>query len=171
MASRERGRPSCRDIIIENIPKIRQLVRDGYTEEQCAKAIGVGPTTFIKWKPTIPELVKALKESKQVLIEELEDTMYRKALGKCKIKTTKKYIEDVNGVQKTRIEETTQDVAPDTTLLIFSLKNLTADTGKWQDRRDINNFNDLQKAIENSSAIFDKMEKALNSEETGESEE
>lgn len=161
MPNNNRGRNSKKHIIQENIPRIRAMIRDGYTEEQCANTIGVAYSTFMKWKPEIPELLEVLKESKEFLIAELEDTLYRKALGKCTVKETKKYIErDKAGKEKTKIEETVREIAPDTTLLIFALKNLTIDNGKWLDRHEGSTFSELQSALDNFKSFSEKVEKA-----------
>ena len=69
------------------------------------------------------------------------------ALGKVKVTETKKYIQkDSKGNDKTKIEETVKDIAPNPTLLIFSLKNLAPD--KWKDVQDVT-FNDMENAMKN----------------------
>ena len=83
---------------LERIPKLK---RQGYHDEQLAKHFGVAYSTFKEYINLYPDLKAALKKGKEELIEDLEDTLYRKALGKCTVKETKKYIEkDTSGKRK-----------------------------------------------------------------------
>lgn len=151
------GRPRVLDQYIKpNLERIRKLKQDGYTDEQIARVIGVSYETLRRYKKTFSPLFEALKKGKEDLILELEDTLYRRALGKCKTKTTKKYIEEVNGIQKQKIEETVQELPPDVGALCFSLKNLAPD--KWKEVRLDNNFNEMQKALDNFKSFSERMD-------------
>jgi hypothetical protein len=129
------GRPSKWEThvlpFLDRIPKLR---KQGFHEAQIAKHLGVGYATFMEYKNRYPDLTEALKKGKTELIEDLEDTLYRKALGLIKTKDIKKYIKKTKNGEETRIEETIKEYAPDTGALVFSLKNLAPD--KWKDRRD-----------------------------------
>nr|DAF20219.1 MAG TPA: terminase small subunit [Caudoviricetes sp.] len=150
-----KGRPPVRDLIMKNLERIGKLRRQGLTEEQVAVAIGVGKSTFKDYKNTIPELREVLEKSKEKLIEDLEDSLYRRALGLCKITTTKKFIEEVNGVKKQKIEETTQNCVPDVGALVFALKNLSPQ--KWRDNPDFS-FADLENKLKNMKSFSEKAE-------------
>jgi hypothetical protein len=87
-----------------------------------------------------PSLQAALKSGKECLIEDLEDTLYQKALGKCTIKKVKtiESLDPRTGEMKIVRQETQEDtVAPDSGALIFALKNLASE--RWQDRRIVDN--------------------------------
>nr|DAH82881.1 MAG TPA: terminase small subunit [Caudoviricetes sp.] len=152
---KSRGRPSAESIILENLDRIGKLRRQGLTEEQVAVSIGVGKSTFKDYKNTLPELREVLQKSKERLIEDLEDSLYRRALGLCKITTTKKFIEKVNGIDKVKIEETTQNCVPDVGALVFSLKNLSPQ--KWRDNPDFS-FADLENKLKNMKSFSEKAE-------------
>lgn len=148
------GRPSLYDIHVkpelERIPKLR---RQGLTEEQVAKVLGVGISTFKEYKNKYPDLAAALKKGKCQLVEDLEDTLYKKALGKCKVKSSKKFIEEVDGKKKVKIEETEQEIAPDTGALVFALKNLAPD--RWKEVRDVN-FSDLEDKLKSIKSFSER---------------
>lgn len=137
---------------LERIPKLK---RQGLTDDQIAEVLGVRSTSFTTYKSKYPELREALKKGRERLIEDLEDTIYKRALGKCRSKTTKKYIEEVNGVQKTKIEETVQELPPDTGALCFCLKNLAP--SRWRELRDVN-FTDLEERLKNVKSLSEKMD-------------
>ena len=73
---------------------VKSMRIDGYREEDIAKALEIGTSTWYKYKNEHIELTEALKISKQILIAELEQTLFQKARS------------------------------GNTTALIFSLKNL-----------------------------------------------
>lgn len=138
-----------------NLDRIVKLRRQGYHEDQIAKTLGVGVSTFTRYKSDYEALRGALKKGKEVLIEDLEDTLYRKALGKIKITETKKYIKKTKNGEETRIEETVKELPPDTGAIIFSLKNLAPD--RWKDLHESTGFKELEKAMENFGSISDQL--------------
>lgn len=62
-----------------NIPRIRAMRRDGATEEIIYKTLGVGHTAFNDYKNKHTELANALKESKEILIASIEDSLFAQA--------------------------------------------------------------------------------------------
>ena len=89
--------------------------------------------------------------------------MFQMALGKIKTTEIKKYIQkDKSGNEKTKIEETIKELAPNTTLLIFSLKNLAPD--KWKDVQDVT-FNDMEVAMKNMDEVFKEMKDKLDAKQ------
>jgi len=53
--------------------------RDGLTDLQIAKNIGVAMSTFCDWKNKHPEFSEALKRSKEVADFEVENALFKKA--------------------------------------------------------------------------------------------
>lgn len=142
--------------VLPNLDRVPKLKKQGYHDEQIAAVLGVGYSTFNSYILLYPELKEALKKGKQELVEDLEDTLYRKALGRCSIKEVKKYIEkDKNGESKTKIEEVTKEIAPDTGALIFCLKNLAPD--RWKDVHEAT-FNEMSKAMDNFKSFSEQMD-------------
>lgn len=132
--------------------------KDGQTEENIAKLLGVSYRTLCEYKVKFPQFAQLLKDSKAELIVELETTLFQMALGRIKVTETKKYIQvDANGDEKTKIEETVKDIAPHPTLLIFALKNLST---KWRDNHDVT-LNDMSAAMQNMDSVFNEMRAKL----------
>ena len=93
------------------------------TEAQIAKKLGIAVSSFENYKLQYPELVECLQAGKEVLIEELKDTLKMKAKG-FHYKETKKIIRDVNGNRTQVIEEFDRYSPPDTGAIHLLLKNL-----------------------------------------------
>lgn len=55
--------------------------RDGLTDEQIAKNIGITATTLYEWKNRFPEISDALKKGKEVVDYQVENALLNKALG------------------------------------------------------------------------------------------
>lgn len=62
----------------ENIPKWK---KSGMNETQIAKKIGISQKKLIEWKKKYLELEQLLKQGKEELCVELENTLYKRALG------------------------------------------------------------------------------------------
>lgn len=105
--------------------EIKKWRKEGQTEQNIAKLLGIGYRTFNDYKVKHPQLVQVLKVATNSLVEELEETMFQMALGKRTVTETEKIIQkDKDGKQTTKIREVTKEIPPHPTLLIFSLKNL-----------------------------------------------
>ena len=154
-SSKRRGRRSLYPTKVEPyFEEIKKWRKEGQTEENIAKLLGIGYRTFNDYKVKYPQLVQVLKVSTNSLVEELEETMFQMALGKRTVTETEKIIQkDQNGKQTTKIREVTKEIPPHPTLLIFSLKNLAPD--KWNDYAVVNNITkvELEKLSEDISNI------------------
>jgi transcriptional regulator with XRE-family HTH domain len=145
------GRPRKYETnVVPYLDRIPKMKKQGMNDEQIADKLGISHSSLMEYKKKFPEFSEAFKTGKMELIEELEDTLYRKALGKIKVKKVKRYIEDINGVKKQKIEETEEEIPPDTASLVFSLKNL--DPLRWKDSRfyegdTLNHKNELSEDI------------------------
>jgi len=144
-----------------NLERIPKLKRQGMTDEQIANTLGVGYSTFRDYMKLYPSLQTALKTGKECLVEDLEDTLYMKALGKCTVKKIKtvEVLDPRTGKMKIVRQETQEDtVAPDSGALIFALKNLASE--RWQDRKivdnNISNMEQLKAIAETLNAIGTK---------------
>lgn len=117
--------------------------RDGLTDDQIAKNVGVSRSTLSEWKRKYKVIADALKKGKEVVDIEVENALLKRAKGytACVNKNYKRKIvkyDPATGkkvseeeVIETRAEET--HIPPDTTAIIFWLKNRRPD--KWRDRR------------------------------------
>ena len=100
--------------------------RDGLTDEEIAKKMGICPATLYVWKERFAEIAESIKKGKAVIDYEVEQTLLKKAMGHT-IKETRKEV-DANG--KKRVVEIVREVPPDTAALIFWLRNRKPD--KWR---------------------------------------
>ena len=59
----------------DNLTKLRSWARDGLTNEQIAKKIGVKRQTFQRWLSTYSDMSDALKKGKEIVDAEIEDSL------------------------------------------------------------------------------------------------
>lgn len=64
----------------DGITLLEGWARDGLTDEQIAKNIGIAVSTLYDWKSKFPEFSKALKKGKEVVDFEVENALLKSAL-------------------------------------------------------------------------------------------
>lgn len=111
----------------EGLIKLEGWARDGLTDEQIAKNIGINRDTLYRWKKAYPDFSDALKRGKEVIDRQVENALLKRALGYTYDEVT---FED--GVEVKRVRK---QVVPDTTAQIFWLKNRKPE--EWRDKREI----------------------------------
>lgn len=117
------GRKSKYHTHIEpRLKEIEAWARDGLTDEQIAKNLGVAYSTFRKYKDEYPAFSAALKKGKEVVDIEVENALLKRALG-YEYEEVKTYIEEVDGKKKKRVEKTVKHVPADVSAAIFWLRN------------------------------------------------
>lgn len=120
---------------------IEAWARDGFTIEQIAEKLGVAASTFFDYKNKYPELSEALKKGQEVADVEVENALFKRAIGyrydevtreatKVKDPDTGEWV-DVMAETK----RVTKEVQPDVTAQIFWLKNRRPDV--WRDKKDV----------------------------------
>ncbi|OXZ29141.1 transposase [Finegoldia magna] len=116
----------------DNLIKIEAWARDGLTDEQIAKNMGVAYSTLRVWRDKYPPISAALKKGKEVVDIEVENQLLKRALGYDydEVKTVQKMVDGKKYLEKTTI---TRHVMPDITAQIFWLKNRKPDV--WLDRK------------------------------------
>lgn len=117
----------------EGLIKIEGWARDGLTDEQIAKNIGIVPSTLYAWQNRFPEITEALKRGKEVIDRQVENALLKRALGYKYDEITYEFGDEVKRV--------TKEVVPDTTAQIFWLKNRKPEV--WRDRQDINHSGNI----------------------------
>lgn len=112
-------------ISIEGLIKIEGWARDGYTDEEIAKSIGIHRDTLYVWKNKYPAIADTLKKGKDVVDRKVENSLLKRALGYRYEEVTKEIsIDEDTGESKLIITKVvTKEVAPDVTAQIFWLKN------------------------------------------------
>ncbi|CAH8772241.1 hypothetical protein [Paenibacillus dendritiformis] len=120
---------------------IEAWARDGTIDEDIAKKLGVAYSTFREYVKKYPALSAALKKGKEVADIEVENALFRRAVGYQYDEVTReadKVIDPETGELVTVMVETkrvTKEVQPDVAAQIFWLKNRRPD--KWRDKQDI----------------------------------
>lgn len=64
----------------ENLLLLEGWARDGLTDEQIAKNIGIGERTLYEWKEKYPQISQSLKKGKKVVDYEVENALLSSAL-------------------------------------------------------------------------------------------
>lgn len=116
----------------DGLLKLQAWARDGLTDEQIAHNMGIVTSTYYKWKTEHEEISEALKKGKEVVDIEVENALFKRAIGYKYDETTKELTQD--GLIVTKV--VTKEVQPDTTAQIFWLKNRKP--AEWSDRKEIN---------------------------------
>lgn len=128
----------------ENLILIQGWRRDGLSDAQIAKNIGINVATIYDWCNKYSEFSNAYKKGSEVSSYEVENAAYKSALGH--------YVEEIE------IIETDSDkdghtvtkkkhrryIPPNSAMIIFILKNRLSD--KWKDTRTIESKSDGQLA-------------------------
>jgi hypothetical protein len=134
------GRPSKFNEQLKTI--VLRLSEKGLTDPAICEVIGIDQKTLLNWKKANPEFFLALKNAKNIVDDEVEDTLLNRALGRISIKKEKAFV--INGiVEKVKLIE---QVPPDVTACIFWLKNRQPD--KWREKVDHNIEKELKVIIE-----------------------
>lgn len=129
----------------DGLTKIQGWARDGLIDKQIARNMSIALATLKTWKVRFPEIAEALRKGKEVVDREVENALFKSALGfmqKVKKpvrireveydpKTGRKIRESEKWVQ---VEEEIY-VPPQVTAQIFWLKNRKPD--EWREKNDL----------------------------------
>lgn len=122
------GRPTkYRD---EYVEVAKELCMRGAVDADLATAFGVSVSTITTWKVQFPEFLAAIKVAKPIADANVEDSLYRRAMGYTRTETEYKV---VGG--KLRKIEVERYYPPDTTAMIFWLKNRKS--ASWSDKQEV----------------------------------
>lgn len=133
----------------DGLLKLEAWARDGLTDEQIASNMGINVATLYRYKNEHKEICEALKRGKEVVDIQVENSLFKKAMGyNAAIKKTFK-IKDVyydaegRRCEKERLESAYDEVhvPADTTAQIFWLKNRKPD--QWREKAIVENKTDI----------------------------
>lgn len=113
----------------DGLLRIEAWARDGLTQEQIASNMGIASSTLRVWIKEHPTFSAALKRGKEVVDIEVENALYKRAMG-YDVTETKTETSD----QGSKTTVTVKHVAPDVTAQIFWLKNRKS--AEWRDRKE-----------------------------------
>jgi len=128
----------------EGLILLEGWARDGLTDEQIAEKIGIARSTLNEWKNKYPVISDTLKRGKDVVDNEVENALLKRALG-----YSYKEIKTKDDGDKIEVTETIKEVVPDVTAQIYWLKNRRPD--KWRDKQ----------KEETNTAALDKLDDIL----------
>lgn len=111
----------------EGLIKITGWARDGLIDEQIAINIGVSYSTFRDWKKKFPALSAALKNGKEVVDRQVENALFKSAIGFIYEEESVTNAGDVVLVKKYS--------KPNITAQIFWLKNRKRN--QWTDKSEV----------------------------------
>lgn len=137
--------------VLPKLIEIEGWARDGLTDEQIAKNLGISKDTFYKYKTAYADFSDSLKRGKEVVDREVENALLKRALGYSYNEVTQELVED-EVTRETKLKVTkvvTKEVAPDTTAQIFWLKNRKP--AEWRDKKEVEHSGDINNPFENIS--------------------
>lgn len=117
--------------------------RDGLSEDQIAKNMGITRPTLWDWKKKETNIFNALKKGKEVADYEVENAVFKRATGYTYEEKTYE-----NGLL---VKTVVKEVAPDTTAQIYWLKHRQRE--KWGEKETTNN-NDINQRITNIANLL-----------------
>ena len=127
----------------DNRTLLEAWARDGMTQAQISKNMGISLSTFKEWLKKFPAISAALKKGKELADYEMENALYKKGIGytvtlkkPIKVKKTEydgngRKVKETENIEYAEVEEY---IPPDVTAQIFWLKNRKPDV--WRDKRE-----------------------------------
>lgn len=148
----KRGRKSVYDTKIKpRFDDILKWLRNGATEQQVYKNLGIGKEAFYKYKRENTEFSDILKKGQESLVEQLRGALIKKALG-FEYKESKRITKYEDGNEITQTEEYTKQSLPDVAAANLLLKNY--DKENWSN--DPRNDDIKREELEIKKKLFDK---------------
>jgi hypothetical protein len=142
------GRPT--KLTPEIIEQAKNYYSLGATDKEVVQFLNICESTLYNWKNSSPEFLECIKTAQEVCIDRVSRTLYTKACG-YSVKESKVFREQ----GETVIVDVDKHFQPDTTSMIFYLKN--KDPDNWKDvkeRVDIHrleeseiNYNELARRL------------------------
>lgn len=129
----------------EGLLKITGWARDGLIDKQIAHNMGVSYTSLREWKNQFPAIAEALRKGKEVVDREVENALFKSAIGYTQTIRKPVKVRDVEYDPEAgrKVREVERWVAveeeilvpPQVTAQIFWLKNRKPD--QWREKNDL----------------------------------
>lgn len=130
-----------RDWLTEDgLARIEQWAREGLTDEQISRKMGVSCSSYYKWQQDHPEISEALKNGKAPVDIQVENALLKRALGYDYEETTEEREMLPTGktdeygqpivIERVRTRRNVRHMPPDTTAQIYWLNNRRPD--RWR---------------------------------------
>jgi transposase len=108
--------------IAPRLAEIEIWLRDGLTEAQVCKNLGISVNTLNEYKKKYQELSESIKRGRQPIVTEIENALVKRALG-YEYDEVKTYIKDEDGKTVKYTEKTRKHLPPDVGACAILLKN------------------------------------------------
>lgn len=121
----------------EGLTLIEGWKRNGLSDEQIAKNMGVRRETLYVWANSYPNISNALKKGREVVIAEIENALVKRARGYSYTEETQelRFNRQTGQHELVTVKRLEKQVPPDVGAIAFYLKNVAPD--KWRDRQDV----------------------------------
>lgn len=116
--------------IESKLPLVEEWSKNGLTESQIAANLGISRSSLSAFKHRYPEFLDAINRGKAVAVTELENALFRRALG-YDFEVTKVSIRVIDGREVKYTEKTKKHLPPDVAACFLLLKN--KDRENWCD--------------------------------------
>jgi hypothetical protein len=129
----------------DNLILLKGWARDGLSDEQIAHNMGIAPKTLWEWKAKYSEISSALKKTKEIVDKEVENALYKSAMGYDyeEITEQRRYNKATGEYEMVVVEKKIKHQPPNTASIIFWLKNRKPEI--WRDKQEITNTEALEK--------------------------
>lgn len=113
------------------LAEIEIWLRDGLSEAQIIKNLGVGKTSWEDYKKRHGELAETLKKGRQVQVSEVENALFKAATGYYYYVDEAIKVKDAGGGEHIEVVRVQKFKPPETGAMCFFLKN--KDSKNWSD--------------------------------------
>nr|DAL45910.1 MAG TPA_asm: terminase small subunit [Caudoviricetes sp.] len=152
----------------DRLIEVEGWARDGLTDEQIAKNLGISIRTFYEYKEKYPQFLQSLKRGKEVVDREVENALLKKAIGgKEKVLKPMKIKNVIYSDAGKKLKENEEIVMveeevliiPDTTAQIFWLKNRKPDV--WRDKTAVEHSGEIKGDNPFSNLTTEELKKVI----------
>ena len=132
--------------------------RDGLRYDQIAANIGINEATLYEWVKKYDKIANALKKGEEVMVYEVENALYKAAIGYDVTETDQTETIYPDGTKVVNKHARKRHISPSVGAICFILKNRRSD--KWQDKPIVMDTTALDKL----DAILKEAREAANNE-------
>ena len=143
-------------LLPDNLLRLQGWARDGLTDEQIAKNMGIGTRTLYEWKERFTQISQTLKKTKDVVDREVENALLKSAEGYDVEEEVweRKFVKSKGDYDLVLTKKTKRHIPASQVAQIFWLKNRKPK--EWRERQEYEvNLDALNKAADILGGISD----------------
>lgn len=122
----------------DGLLRLEGFARDGLSDEQIAKKMGIGVSTYYEWQNRFQDIAEAIKKGKAPVDIQVENALLKRALGYTYTEVTEEYSRPPRPGEKLppkSVKRVVKEMPPDVAALIFWLKNRRPQY--WKDKPEV----------------------------------